>query len=319
MPINPGTRLGAYEVISTLGAGGMGEVYRARDVQLDRDVALKVLPDAFADDGERLRRFEREARSLAALNHPNIAQVYGLAGGDGRRAPAIAMEFVDGQSLDEVKGPWSVEDLLPVLKQLAAALEAAHDSGIVHRDLKPANIKIKNDGRVKVLDFGLAKAFDPATASSDPSASPTITSPATGLGVILGTAAYMSPEQARGRPVDRRADIWAFGVIAFELLTGARLFEGETVSDTVAAVLRQEIPWSRLPASTPVAMQRLLRRCLVRDARDRLKDAGDIRIEIDDLLHAPAPATGERPSVAAPRRRRPAAIVLMVFERLVWI
>jgi Tol biopolymer transport system component len=317
MPINPGTRLGAYEVISTLGAGGMGEVYRARDVQLDRDVALKVLPDAFADDVERLRRFEREAKSLAALNHPNIAQVYGLAAGDGRRAPAIAMEFVDGQSLDAVKGPWPADELVPVLQQIAAALEAAHDSGIVHRDLKPANIKIRNDGTVKVLDFGLAKAFDPTAASSDPSASPTITSPATGLGVILGTAAYMSPEQARGRPVDRRADIWAFGVIAFELLTGARLFEGETISDTVAAVLRQEIPWHRLPASTPRQLQRLLRRCLVRDVKERLKDAGDIRLEIDDLRHPSA--ADERPPVAARQRRRPLVIALMVFERLVWI
>ena len=314
MALSPGTRLGAFQVVSLLGAGGMGEVYRARDTQLDRDVALKVLPDAFADDGERLHRFEREAKSLAALNHPNIAQVFGIITGEGRKAPAIAMEFVDGRSLDELKGPMLVEEALPILRQIAAALEAAHDSGIVHRDLKPANVKLRHDGTVKVLDFGLAKAFDPAGDARDAASSPTITSPATGLGVILGTAAYMSPEQARGKTVDRRADIWAFGVLGFELVTGSRLFGGETVSDTIAAVLRQDMPWDRLPPGTSPRFQRLLRHCLERDPRNRLKDAGDIRIEIDDLLRS---RTGEEAAPVAtplPVRRHS-----RTGERVAWV
>jgi Tol biopolymer transport system component len=288
MTLPAGTRLGSFQIVSMIGQGGMGEVYRARDTQLDRDVALKVLPDAFADDAERLHRFEREAKALAALNHPNIAQVFGIVTAEGRRAPAIAMEFVDGRGLDEIKGAMPLEELLPILRQIAAALEAAHDSGIIHRDLKPANVRLKEDGTVKVLDFGLAKAFDPGTGaragSEDPASMATITSPATGLGIILGTAAYMSPEQARGKVVDRRADIWAFGVVAFELVTGSRLFGGETVSDTIASVLRQDVPWDRLPPGTPLRFQRLLRHCLDRDPRNRLKDAGDIRIELDDLI-----------------------------------
>ena len=284
MTLPAGTRLGSFQIVSMIGQGGMGEVYRARDTHLDRDVALKVLPDAFADDAERLHRFEREAKALAALNHPNIAQVFGIVTAEGRRAPAIAMEFVDGRGLDEIKGAMPLEELLPILRQIAAALEAAHDSGIIHRDLKPANVKLRDDGTIKVLDFGLAKAFDPGTTSGDASASPTITSPATGLGIILGTAAYMSLEQARGKVVDRRDDIWAFGVVAFELVTGSRLFGGETVSDTIAAVLRQDVPWDRLPPTTPLRFQRLLRHSLDRDQRNRLKDAGDIRIELDDLI-----------------------------------
>jgi serine/threonine protein kinase/Tol biopolymer transport system component len=311
MALAPGSHLGAFRIVSLLGAGGMGEVYKARDLQLDRDVALKVLPDAFADDPDRLHRFEREARSLAALNHPNIAQVFGIVAAGGR-APAIAMELVDGQSLDLVDTPMTVDELLPIARQIAAALEAAHDSGIIHRDLKPANIKIKADGTVKVLDFGLAKAFDQSPAGAHSSVSPTITSPAaTGLGVILGTAAYMSPEQARGRAIDRRADIWALGVIVFELLTGSRLFASDTVSDTIAAVLRQDVPWDRLAASTPPRLQRLLRHCLERDPRNRLKDAGDIRIEIDDLLGS---RDAEEPRSAAPSVPRQGRFL----ERLVW-
>ncbi len=321
MTLPAGTRLGSFQIVSMIGQGGMGEVYRARDTQLDRDVALKVLPDAFADDAERLHRFEREAKSLAALNHPNIAQVFGIVTGDqassgqGRRAPAIAMEFVDGRSLDELGAtPMEMEEALPILRQIAAALEAAHDAGIIHRDLKPANVRLREDGTVKVLDFGLAKAFDPAGDSRDTSASPTITSPATGLGIILGTAAYMSPEQARGKPVDRRADIWAFGVVAFELVTGSRLFGGETVSDTIAAVLRQEVPWDRLPPATPPRFQRLLRHCLERDPRNRLKDAGDVRIELDDLISArpgddAASAVAPVTVVAPPKSRTPGRLI----------
>jgi Tol biopolymer transport system component len=312
MSLSPDARVGPYRVVGKLGEGGMGQVYKARDTQLDRDVALKVLPDALAADHERLVRFEREARALAALNHPNIAQVYGIVSGDGRSAPAIAMEFVDGRTLDETKTALPVDEALPIARQIAAALEAAHESGIVHRDLKPGNIKLKDDGTVKVLDFGLAKAIDPGAPGRDPSSSPTITSPATGLGVVLGTAAYMSPEQARGRAVDRRADIWAFGVVVFELLTGARLFAGETVSDTIAAVLRQDIPWDRLPETTPPRLKRLLAHCLDRDPRNRLKDAGDVRIEIDDLIGArggnDAPAS---PAAAATPRRN--------VERAGWI
>ena len=337
MPLPPRTRVGPYEVIASIGAGGMGEVYHARDTQLDRDVALKVLPDAFSADQERLHRFEREAKALAALNHPNIAQVFGIVPAAAGSAPAIAMEFVDGPALDEVSGPLSVEDVLPIARQIAAALEAAHDSGIVHRDLKPANIKLKGasassrlaDGRaglprlptdvsscvVKVLDFGLAKSMDPAGTESDPSSSPTITSPMTGLGMILGTAAYMSPEQARGRAVDRRADIWAFGVVVFELLTGARLFAGETVSDTIAAVLRQDIPWDRLPESTPPRLKRLLVHCLERDPRNRLKDAGDARIEIDDLIGA----RGADDAVPAPTPALAATAPGRRLERIGWI
>ena len=312
MALLPGAQIGVFRIVSLLGAGGMGEVYRARDTQLDRDIALKVLPDAFAADAERLHRFEREAKSLAALNHSNIAQIFGIVPTADGRAPAIAMEFVDGRGLDTVTAPMPVDELLPIARQIAAALEAAHDNGIIHRDLKPANIRIKDDGTVKVLDFGLAKAFDPGS-STDVSGSPTITSPATGLGVILGTAAYMSPEQARGRAVDRRADIWALGVVMFELLTGSRLFTGETVSDTIASVLRQDIPWDRLPASTPPGLRRLLRHCLDRDPRNRLKDAGDVRVEIDDLLASPAADPTTSVVIAAPPARRDMSV-----ERIVW-
>ena len=297
-----GSRFGHYEILAKLGEGGMGEVYRARDTQLDRDVALKVLPAQFAADADRLQRFEREAKSLAALNHPNIAQVFGIVPAADGRAPAIAMEFVDGLSLDAVKGEMPVAELLPIARQIAAALEAAHESGIVHRDLKPANIKVRDDGTVKVLDFGLAKMMDASTGSAHVASSPTITSPATGLGVILGTAAYMSPEQARGRPIDKRADIWAFGVVVFELLTGSRLFVGDTVSDTIAAVLRQDIPWDRLPAATPPRLRRLLLHCLERDPRNRLRDAGDVRIELDDVLGSAAESSGSSVAVASSDR-----------------
>ena len=288
MTLTAGSRLGSYEIVALLGAGGMGEVYQARDSRLGRDVALKILPAPFAKDEDRLARFEREARALASLNHPNIAQIYGVEESGGRRA--LVMELVPGRTLEQILSigePVPPADAAAIARQIIAALEAAHDCGIVHRDLKPANIKVRDDGAVKVLDFGLARAFDAnATGSSAGGAAlPTVTSPAfTAMGVILGTAAYMSPEQARGQAVDKRADIWAFGVVVFEMLSGRRLFEGGTVSDTLASVLRQDVPWDALPASTPLALRRLLQRCLERDPKKRLRDIGDARIDepLDD-------------------------------------
>jgi len=299
--LTPGTRLGPYEILSPLGAGGMGEVYRAKDTKLGRDVAIKVLPEMLASDPERLARFEREARVLASLNHPNIAAIYGVE--DSTSVKALVLELVEGPTLqDRIEaGAIPVEEALPIARQIAEALEAAHEKGIVHRDLKPANVKIDPAGNVKVLDFGLAKALDPAVSSSpDLSHSPTL-SIGTQAGMILGTAAYMSPEQARGKTADKRADIWAFGVVLWEMLTGRRLFAGETVSDTLAAVLRQEIDWSVLPAGVPPAVRRLLARCLERDPRNRLHDVADARIELDEAQRAggetaavPATAPGSR-------------------------
>jgi Tol biopolymer transport system component/predicted Ser/Thr protein kinase len=277
MTLAAGGRIGSYEVVGPLGAGGMGEVYQARDTRLGRDVALKILPDVFARDDDRLARFEREARALAALNHSNIAQLYGIEDSGGR--PALVMEFVPGRTLEQILAngePMAAAEVIAIARQIADALEAAHDCGIVHRDLKPANIKVRDDGAVKVLDFGLARAFDPHVSSPGAPALPTVTSPAfTAMGVVLGTAAYMAPEQARGQTVDKRADIWAFGVVLFEMLSGRRLFAGETVSDTLAAVLRQDVPWDALPASTPASLRRLLKRCLERDPKKRLRDIGD--------------------------------------------
>src|SRR5678815_5292500 len=239
MPLSTGTRLGPYEILSALGAGGMGEVYRARDTKLDRAVAIKILPEAFAADTDRIARFQREARTLASLNHPNIAHIHGLEESNGTRA--LVMELVEGEDLAQriARGAIPVAEALPIAKQMADALEAAHEQGIIHRDLKPANIKVRPDGAVKVLDFGLAKAMEPTGAASPSvSQSPTITTPAmTQAGVILGTAAYMSPEQARGMPVDRRADIWAFGCVLYEMFTGQRAFEGQGVSETLARVI----------------------------------------------------------------------------------
>src|SRR5262245_6827231 len=303
--LTPGTRIGPYEVVGSLGAGGMGEVYRARDAQLGRDVALKIVPDVFATDPERLARFEREAKTLAALNHANIAHVYGLesapaiAGAlsaDALRSRVLVMELVEGEDLAErlAHGPIPIDEALPIAKQLAAGLEAAHEQGIIHRDLKPANIKVRSDGTVKVLDFGLAKALDQGSGTRDQGSgdyadlrlanSPTITSPAamTVGGVILGTAAYMSPEQAKGRRVDKRADIWAFGCVVYEMLTGRKAFAGEDVTDTIVAVLSKEPDWSALPASTPAAIRRLLRRCLTKDAKQRLPDIAVAPLEIDE-------------------------------------
>ena len=293
MALAPGTRLGVYEIGASLGAGGMGEVYRARDTKLHRDVAIKVLPEALAHDIERLARFEREARTLASLNHPNIAQIHGLEESDGIKA--LVMELVEGPTLADriVKGPIPLDEALPIAKQIAEALEAAHEQGIVHRDLKPANVKVRPDGVVKVLDFGLAKLVGPPEGGRyvgvgsvrlqpDLSQSPTITTPAmTQLGVILGTAAYMSPEQAKGRGADKRSDVWAFGCVLYEMVTGKRAFEGEDVSDTLAAVLRGQPDWTALPANVSPSIVTLLRGSLEKDQRRRIGDLSTARFIID--------------------------------------
>jgi eukaryotic-like serine/threonine-protein kinase len=276
-----GKILGHYQVSNPLGKGGMGEVYRARDTKLNRHVALKVLPAEFASDPERMVRFKREAQLLASLNHPNIAAIYGLEESGG--VSALVMELVEGSTLAEriSKGSIPLDEMLTIARQIAEALEAAHEKGIIHRDLKPANIKVTPEGAVKVLDFGLAKALEGEVALADASQSPTLSLAATKAGVILGTAAYMSPEQARGAAVDKRCDIWSFGVVLFEMLTGKQLFEGETVSDTLAAVLRADIDWNLLPTKTPASIRTLLRRCLTKDRKRRLRDIGDAVIEPD--------------------------------------
>ena len=314
MALTPGTTLGPYEVLSAIGAGGMGEVYKARDTKLDRDVALKILPDAFVNDPERLARFQREAKVLASLNHPNIAQIHGLEeSGD---SPALVLEYVEGPTLQDriAKGPIPLDEALPIARQIAEALEAAHEQGIIHRDLKPANVKVKTDGTVKVLDFGLAKALQPELSDLDAANSPTMTmtAAATKMGVIMGTAAYMSPEQASGKTVDKR-DIWAFGVVLFEMLTGQGLFTGKTVSDTLALVLTKEPDWASLPSTTPAALQRLLHRCLKKEPKQRLGYIGDARLDIDDARAAPGSETTEAAPIAQPalwQRPLPALLVL---------
>ena len=298
MALTPGTRLGAYEVVSAIGAGGMGEVYRATDSNLKRAVAIKVLPAAVAGDADRLTRFQREAEVLAALNHPNIAAIYGLE--KTADFTAIVMELVEGEDLSALidrSGSRPLADALPIAKQIADALEAAHEQGIVHRDLKPANIKVRADGTVKVLDFGLAKAMDVTGASNaDAMKSPTMTARATQAGMIIGTAAYMAPEQARGKPVDKRADIWAYGVVLYEMLSGRRAFAGEEISDVLAAVLRQDIDWSVLPEETPRRLRRLLERCLDRDVKSRLRDIGEARV----VLAAIASGVPDTPPLTTP-------------------
>lgn len=303
MPLPAGTRLGPYHIVSAIGVGGMGEVYRARDARLGRDVAVKTLPDLSITDAERVARFQREAQILAALNHPHIATIYGLEDSEAG-VRAIVMELVEGGTLAErLKiGPLSLREALTIARQVADALQAAHEKGIVHRDLKPGNIGLTGDGQVKVLDFGLAKAFEP-----DPD-SPTMVITATRAGVILGTAAYMSPEQARGQPVDKRTDIWAFGSVLYELLTGRHPFPGQTVSDTIAAILGKDPDWPALPSGTPARVQWLVRRCLEKDPKRRLHDIADARIELDEALSdtsassshtsADVPALGSAPEAA---------------------
>jgi serine/threonine protein kinase len=283
MPPRPGQRIGPYEIVTAIGAGGMGEVYRARDTKLGREVALKILPEALATNADRLARLRREAQLLASLNHPNIAHVYGLE--DAAASAALVMELVEGSTLDELlrNGRLPREEALAIARQIADALETAHEAGIIHRDLKPANVKVREDGMVKVLDFGLAKALDSERGGlPDPALSPaiaTMTSPAlTAMGIVLGTAAYMAPEQAKGKTIDKRADIWAFGCVLWEMLTGRALFARDTMPETIAAVIKDAPPMDALPSNTPPPVRRLLERCLERDPRLRLRDIGEARI-----------------------------------------
>jgi len=335
MPLTAGEKLGSYEILSPLGAGGMGEVYRARDTKLGREVAIKVLPEEFKQHPQKLARFEREARLLAALNHPGIATLYGVeeaespqpersaersgvaereavgvpppsskrtsasvagARGEGpgprgpeRRQPFLVMELVEGETLAEriARGPLPVTETLEISQQIAEALEAAHEKGVIHRDLKPANIKVDAEGHVKVLDFGLAKAFAEEVPESELSQSPTLSRDATRAGVILGTAAYMSPEQAKGKTVDKRTDIFSFGIVLFEMLTGKKAFAGEDVSDVLAAIIRSEPEWSALPQDLDPRLDTLLRRCLQKDRKLRRRDIGDVRVEIQEILANP--------------------------------
>src|SRR5262245_32948651 len=301
MSVQIGQQLGSYEITSLLGKGGMGEVYRARDTKLKRDVAVKILPDESSRDVDRVSRFQREAEVLASLNHPNIAAIYDLEEAEGSRL--LVLELVEGETLaDRLKhGALPVEEALNIAKSISEALEAAHEKGIVHRDLKPANAKITPDGKVKVLDFGLAKALEKTPESAVLSNSPTLMTTASSPGMILGTAAYMSPEQAKGRDADRTSDIWAFGCVLYEMLTGRPVFEGETIGEVFAEVFKAEPDWSRLPAGTPQSVRRLLNRCLQKDRKHRLHDIADARLEIEDaekteehLRPAPEPISSRR-------------------------
>jgi len=297
--LNPGMKLGSYQIVAQIGVGGMGEVYEARDTELGRGVAIKVLPPAFVNDPERLSRFNREARMLAALNDPNIATIYKLEDSGGTHF--LIMELVPGETLRQRmarKGPVPLQEALKIAVQIAQALEVAHEKGIIHRDLKPSNVKLTPDGKIKVLDFGLAKAFAGETGS-DLSESPTVSAAATARGEFLGTAAYMSPEQARGKEMDKRTDIWSFGCLLYELLSGKQAFAGETVTDTIAKILQGEPDWTAFPANTPAQLCSLLRRCLQKDRTSRLRDVGDARIEIQEALGAPRPSA----AVIPPPRR----------------
>jgi Tol biopolymer transport system component len=295
--VQRGDRIGPYEILDQIGSGGMGAVYRGRDTRLNRQVAIKVLPPFFAADPERLVRFDREAQTLAALNHPNIAHVYGVLDippESGNHRTGMVMELVEGEDLAERigRGAIAVDEATPIALQIACGLEAAHERGIVHRDLKPANVRLTPDGTVKILDFGLAKGVEAhSSGTSDPVNSPTFTSPATEMGAILGTAAYMAPEQARGKPVDKRADIWAFGCVVYEMLAGTRPFGGETVTDALAAIIKEDPDWAALPAHTPTALRELLGRCLVKDPKGRLRDIGDARIALERAIANPAART----------------------------
>ena len=317
-----GRRIGNYEILAPLGVGGMGEVYRARDTTLNRDVALKVLPEHFAFEADPVARFRREAHVLASLNHPNIAAIYGLEaevgreGQDGERF-ALVMELIEGPTLADriARGRMPLDEALPIARQIADALEAAHDCGIIHRDLKAANIKVRTDGMVKVLDFGLAKVLEPRSSGAVPSQSPTVTSPAaTRAGFIIGTAAYMAPEQARGKPVDRRADLWAFGCVLYEMLTGRRAFYGDDVSETLAAVIKNDPDWGALPEETPPSIRRLLRRCLAtKDPKSRVSDAAVARIEIDEPPDKPQAHTYATHTTSRRKERFAwASVVLLV-------
>jgi len=309
MSLTPGTRLGIYEVTAKIGEGGMGEVYQARDTTLDRDVALKVLPEAFTTDPDRLARFQREAKVLASLNHPNIGAIYGLeAAGD---TQALVLELIEGPTLADriAEGPIPVDEALTIAKQIAEALEAAHERGIIHRDLKPANVKVRPDGTVKVLDFGLAKAATPEADGTSGSESPTMSlTAATQMGMVIGTAAYMAPEQARGKPVDKRADVWAFGAVLFEMLAGAKPFAGGDVSEVLATVIKTDPDWDALPGETPSRVRTLLRRCLEKDPKQRVHDVADVRLAMEGAFETAVSISSEQ--AVAPRRvwQRPVAI-----------
>jgi len=312
--LNAGTKLGSYEITALLGTGGMGEVYRARDSRLGRDVAIKVLPEAFARDSTRMARFGREAKILASLDHPNIASIYGLE--DSGNTRALIMQLAEGPTLADriARGPIPIEEALPIAKQIADAFEYAHEKGIIHRDLKPANVKVAADDTVKILDYGLAKAMEAELSPEEIANSPTISRLATQAGVLLGTAAYMSPEQAKAKPVDRRADIWAFGCVLYEMLTGKRIFRGESVTETLASVIKNEPDWSQLPAGTPMRVRVLLQRCLQKDPKQRLRDIGDARISLEEVLSgAPEGAAALAAVVPAWRRALPWAGTALFF------
>jgi serine/threonine protein kinase len=323
MAIQSGTHLGPYEILSAIGAGGMGEVYRARDTKLGRDVAIKVLPEAFARDTERMARFQREAKVLASLDHPNIASIYGLEDSSGTHA--LVMQLVEGPTLaDRIKaGPIPVDEAVRIARQIADALEYAHERGIIHRDLKPANVKVTNDEVVKVLDFGLAKALEGDPSSFDISTSPTISRMVTMQGVLLGTAAYMSPEQAKAKSVDRRADIWAFGCVLYEMLTGKQAFTGETVTDTLASIIKEDPDWKALPAATPTHVRVLLQRCLQKDPKQRLQAIGDARIVLDEVLSGAARQVPPGPAQQAAQQKLwlvsgVAGLLLLTTSWLTW-
>ena len=318
MSLNPGQSLGPYKIATLIGEGGMGQVWQATDTQLNRQVALKILPDAFAADPDRLARFKREAQILASLNHPNIAAIYGIEECEGTRA--LVLELVEGPTLADriLKGPIPLDEALAIAKQITEALEAAHEAGVIHRDLKPANIKVREDGTVKVLDFGLAKALDTMSAR-DPSESPTLTAAATQAGVIMGTAAYMSPEQARGKTVDRRADIWAFGAVLFEMLTGRRAFVGEDVSVTLAEVIKSDPDLDALSSDVPARVRHALRVCLQKDPRQRGGDVGAIRLAMEGAFETPVGAREEPPAASqlqVLQRPIPLAIAALVIAAI---
>jgi serine/threonine-protein kinase len=321
MAIPSGTKFGSYEVLALIGAGGMGEVYQAHDTKLGRDVAIKVLPEAFAHDPQRLSRFQREAKLLASLNHPNIATIHGLEDSNG--TSYLVMELVPGETLAQrIKrdGAVPIEEALTIAKQIADALEAAHEKGIIHRDLKPANVKLTPEGKVKVLDFGLAKAFAGDTSTEDMGNSPTLSMAATMQGVILGTAAYMSPEQAKGKTVDKRTDIWAFGAVLYELLTGKPAFHGEDVGDILASVVKTEPAFDALPANISPSIRVLLQRCMRKDRRQRISDATDVRIEIEDAIEAPKDS-GATQADSAPSSKLPwavAAVLVVLLGASLW-
>ena len=303
MRLSPGSRIGSFEIIDAIGAGGMGEVYRARDPKLNRDVAIKVLPDTLTSEPERLARFRREAQMLAALNHPNIAHIHGFEDGDG--VHALVMELVDGPTLADriASGRIALTEALSIALSIAEALQAAHGQGIIHRDLKPANVKIADDGVVKLLDFGLAKTAENPAGGADYSASPTFTNPAmTQAGVILGTAAYMSPEQAKGRRVDKRTDVFAFGAVFYEMLTGRRAFDGDDVTDVLASVLKSDPEWTAMPDEVPASIRMLIRRCLAKDVRQRVGDISTAVYVIGDSTTAAADSTASGASAIAPHR-----------------